>query len=64
MDEQTAIEIIQKLRSQQIEKLEINKEDFLMFRSILVQQEDFKHFRGVAQRGGAVEYYYVDEPRS
>jgi hypothetical protein len=29
-----------------------------------VKREDFRHFRGVAQRGGDVLYQYLEEARS
>ncbi|WP_075617373.1 hypothetical protein [Paenisporosarcina indica] len=44
--------------------LTIEKEDFLSFREVLVQMEDFKHFRGVAKQGGILIYTYEKEARS
>ncbi|MCU9612287.1 hypothetical protein OEV98_01760 [Caldibacillus lycopersici] len=64
MDEQTAISLQDKLKNGEIEELFISKEEFLSFRKSLTQRDDFKHFRGVAQRGGDVIYYYMKEARS
>jgi hypothetical protein len=64
MDEQKAIELLQQLRNGEVKELHITKEEFLPFRQVLVKQEDFKHFRGIAQRGGGVLYQYLEVPRS
>ena len=42
----------------------IEKEEFLAFREVLIQREEFKHFRGIAKQGGKVIYTYVTEARS
>lgn len=64
MNEQIANDLLNQLANGEIEKFQVKKEDFLEFRLHLVKREDFKHFRGVAERGGNVTYYYMDEPRS
>ncbi|QPC46154.1 hypothetical protein [Mangrovibacillus cuniculi] len=46
------------------DSLQVTKEDFLLFRKVLVNRADFKHFRGVAERGGSVTYFYEKEERS
>ncbi|WP_163103341.1 hypothetical protein [Peribacillus alkalitolerans] len=57
-------EILNKLASKELNEYTVSKEEFLAFRSIIVQREDFKHFRGIAQQGGTVKYQYMDEARS
>lgn len=64
MDEAKAMKLLDDLRDGKISELFVKKEDFLPFRSVLVKRSDFKHFRGVAQHGGHVMYYYLKEPRS
>jgi hypothetical protein len=64
MNEEQALSSIGALRKQEISELTIKKADFLFFRNILVKQEDFKHFRGIAQRGGDILYHYSETPRS
>lgn len=64
MQENEAKEILDKLASRELEAYTISKEEFLSFRHFLLQREDFKHFRGIAQHGGEVVYQYLDEPRS
>jgi hypothetical protein len=64
MTEEQAKQIIEQLRQRKIEEYMVQKEDFLVFRSVLVAQEDFKHFRGEAQRGGHVLVTYLDTPGS
>ncbi len=56
--------ILDKLRNREIEEYLVVKENFLAFREVLVKEEDFKFFRGIAQHQGAVIYTYMDEPRS
>ncbi|MDQ0243900.1 hypothetical protein J2S09_001445 [Bacillus fengqiuensis] len=64
MEEQKAVELLQQLRSKEVKELRITKDQFLPFRQVLVKQEDFKHFRGIAGHGGGVIYHYLDEARS
>ncbi|PAQ14526.1 hypothetical protein [Bacillaceae bacterium SAOS 7] len=56
--------MLDQLKNGEIEHFQISKEQFLSFQHVLVSREDFKHFRGVAQRGGSVIYYYLEEARS
>ncbi|HZG70724.1 MAG TPA: hypothetical protein VEY51_04230 [Chondromyces sp.] len=56
--------LLDELKNGQMEELSVTKEDFLTFRSVLVNREDFKHFHGIAQRGGGVVYTYNQEERS
>ncbi|WAA13214.1 hypothetical protein [Fervidibacillus halotolerans] len=64
MDEKTAREWIEKLASGQWSECRVEKNDFLVFRSVLTKRADFKHFHGSAQRGGAVIFTYLKEPRN
>ena len=64
MDQEQAITILESLRNREVEEIFVAKQDFMAFREFLVNREDFKHFRGIAQRGGDVIFTYVDEARS
>ncbi|WP_428908823.1 hypothetical protein [Niallia sp. Krafla_26] len=64
MTEEMAINILEKLRNGEMEEYLIAKDEFLSFRQVLIKQEDFKHFRGIAQIGGDVLYQYFKEPIS
>lgn len=64
MTAEEALAQIEQLRKKDIPTLDITKDAFLTFRHVLVQQPDFKHFRGTAQHGGRVSYEYTDNPRS
>lgn len=57
-------ELLDKLKNGELAEYYVKKEDFLEFRSVLVSRPDFKHFRGIGQRGGDVLYQYLSEPRS
>ncbi len=56
--------VIERLRNREIEEFLVLKENFLAFREVLVKEEDFKFFRGVAMHQGATMYSYMDEARS
>lgn len=58
------IKALEQLKSGEIKEYKVSKEDFLTFRLELVKREDFKHYRGIAQRGGGAIYEYLTEPRS
>ncbi len=55
-------ELLDQLKSGEIESLTIKKENFLEFRKVLVEREDFKHFRGVAYHHGVTIYTFTEEP--
>jgi hypothetical protein len=61
MDRETAIFQLERLRKKEIEQLHIEKDDFLSFREVLIEQPDFKQFRGIARHGGLVVYEYHDQ---
>ncbi|OCA87062.1 hypothetical protein [Pseudobacillus wudalianchiensis] len=56
--------LMNQLKNGEINECHVSKEHFLIFQRELVKREDFKHFRGIAQRGGSVIYHYMAEPRS
>jgi hypothetical protein len=58
------MEILEKLKDGSLSEYYVNKENFLGFREELVKRNDFKHFRGIGQRGGDVIYQYQKTPRS
>ena len=64
MDGQTVTEILDQLRDGELNEYHVTKEQFFIFREVLVNREDFKHFRGIAKQGGSVIYRYLKEPRS
>ncbi|GLB60412.1 hypothetical protein [Cytobacillus sp. NCCP-133] len=64
MKEEQIHEVLNQLKQGIILEYYVSIEDFLPFRSVLVKREDFKHFRGIAQRGGDVFYQYLELPRS
>ncbi len=64
MDEEAIKDIFNKLASREMTEYHVKKADFIQFRNILVEREDFKHFRGIAGRGGDVVYRYMEVPRS
>ena len=57
-------EILERLKSGELSEYYVKNEDFMEFRQFLVKRIDFKHFRGIGQRGGDVLYQYLETPRS
>ena len=57
-------QLFDQLKNGDIDQLDVSKQDFMAFRSVLVERQDFKHFHGIAHIGGAVTYHYLKEPRS
>jgi hypothetical protein len=64
MVESEALQLIDALRNKEVEEIQVEKDDFLSFRAVLVKQQDFKHFRGIAEHGGHIRYQYLEIPRS
>ncbi|MFK9092225.1 hypothetical protein [Bacillus salipaludis] len=64
MQEEMMNEILNRLMTGEISEYYVKKDDFMDFRMVLVKRKDFKHFRGIGQRGGDVLYQYLKEPRS
>ena len=58
MTAEECLEQLNALREGSITQIEIDKEIFLTFRSVLIQQDDFKHFIGKARHGGKTIYTY------
>ncbi|WP_066317751.1 hypothetical protein [Bacillus sp. FJAT-29814] len=64
MNQEHITEILNKLMTGELSEFYVSKENFMEFRQVLVKRQDFKHFRGIAQRDGNVLYQYLSEPRS
>ncbi|MEH7098232.1 hypothetical protein [Neobacillus vireti] len=64
MKEDLVTEILDKLMNGELSEYYVSKQEFMDFRKVLVRRKDFKHFRGIGQRGGDVLYQYLKEPRS
>jgi hypothetical protein len=64
MDKETINQILEQLKNGELKEYFVQKEAFLEFREVLVGRDDFKHFHGIAQRGGDTLYRYLQEPRS
>ncbi|WP_147531746.1 hypothetical protein [Bacillus marasmi] len=64
MNDETIHIQLEKLKNKELQEFLVKKEEFLAVRKIIVDRDDFKHFRGTALRGGDVLYEYLDEPRS
>lgn len=60
----TYIQQLDELREGIVSSISIGKEEFFEFREVLIQREDFKHFRGTAKQGGFVIYTYEANSRS
>ena len=57
-------EQFEELKNGTISSITIEKDEFLAFREVLVQREDFKHIKGTAKQGGSVIYTYEQIARS
>lgn len=55
-------ELLDQLKSGEIESITVEKDSFLDFRTVLIAREDFKHFRGEAYHHGKTIYRYTQEP--
>jgi hypothetical protein len=64
MQEELISEILDQLMTGELTEYYVTKDKFMEFRQVLVKRKDFKHFRGIGQRGGEVLYQYLKEPRS
>ncbi len=64
MNEEMISEILNQLMTGELSEYYVKNDDFMEFRQVLVKRKDFKHFRGIGQRGGDVLYQYLKEPRS
>ncbi len=64
MKETEIQEILTQLANGELTEFYVTKADFLAFRQVLVKREDFKHFVGIAGRGGDALYRYAETPRS
>jgi hypothetical protein len=64
MKEEIINDILDRLMKGEISEYYVTNNEFMEFRQVLVKRKDFKHFRGIGQRGGDVLYQYLKEPRS
>jgi hypothetical protein len=64
MKEELITEILDQLMTGELTEYYVTIDKFMEFRQVLVKRKDFKHFRGIGQRGGDVLYQYLKEPRS
>ncbi|MCM3114130.1 hypothetical protein M3610_02345 [Neobacillus sp. MER 74] len=64
MTEEMITDILNRLMSGELSEYYVTNDQFMEFRQVLVKRADFKHFRGIGQRGGDVLYQYLEEPRS
>ncbi|WP_071459262.1 hypothetical protein [Bacillus massilinigeriensis] len=64
MDRNEINAILDSLKTGEFQEYYVSKDEFLPFREVLVGREDFKHFSGIAQRGGDVLYRYNEVERS
>jgi hypothetical protein len=64
MKEELITEILDQLMIGELTEYYVTIDKFMEFRQVLVKRKDFKHFRGIGQRGGDVLYQYLKEPRS
>lgn len=53
--------VIEKLRNGELEQFVVRKEEFLLFREVLMKQEDKENIQGEAKKGGEVVYSYHKE---
>ncbi|MEG0628477.1 MAG: hypothetical protein RR492_05420 [Enterococcus sp.] len=51
-------EKISQLRAGEIDKFEVSRDDFFLFRDVWTKQEDKKFFRGIAGLKGTIIYVY------
>ncbi|MEH7308376.1 hypothetical protein [Neobacillus drentensis] len=64
MKEEMITDILDRLMTGELSEYYVTNDQFMEFRQVLVKRKDFKHFRGIGQRGGEVLYQYLNEPRS
>ena len=56
--------LLDQLRNGEVEKVEVQKAEYLSFREVLVKDPQFKHFRGEAKQGGNVIFTFLEAPRT
>jgi hypothetical protein len=64
MKEELITEILDQLMTGELTEYYVSNDKFMEFQQVLVKRKDFKHFRGIGQRGGDVLYQYLKEQRS
>ena len=56
--------ILNQLRNGEVKSVLITKSEFLQFREHLVNDPQFKNFRGIAKQGGDIVYTFLENPRT
>ncbi|MEO4054302.1 hypothetical protein [Solibacillus sp. CAU 1738] len=56
--------MIDELRNGEVQSIQLSKENFLEFRKVLIQDPQFKHFRGEAKQGGDIVFTFLDNART
>jgi hypothetical protein len=64
MKDELITDILNRLMTGELSEYYVKNDEFMEFRRVLVKRKDFKHFRGIGQRGGDVLYQYLKEARS
>ncbi|MFC0470789.1 hypothetical protein ACFFHM_09865 [Halalkalibacter kiskunsagensis] len=58
MNQEDVLDVLQKLRNNELDLYRVSKADFLHFCAVLLKQEDAIDFRGNAQHRGETIYTY------
>ncbi|MDQ0206228.1 hypothetical protein [Alkalicoccobacillus murimartini] len=58
MTKEQAISLLEELRTGSRADVSVEKADFLLFREVLMDADDLKHFRGKARHHGVTIYTY------
>lgn len=56
--------MLDALRNGEIQSIRLTKENYLEFRNELIQDPQFKHFRGEAKQGGDIIFTFLDKARA
>lgn len=57
-------QLLDQLRNGEVKSIEIEKNNYLAFREVLVRDPQFKHFRGEAKQGGNIVFTFLNIPRT
>lgn len=49
---------IEDLRSGKIDEIQVNRDNFFLWREVWIKQEDKKYFKGIAGHKGKITYVY------
>ena len=56
--------MLDALRNGEIQSIRLTKENYLAFRTVLIQDPQFKQFRGEAKQGGDIIFTFLDKARA